>query len=281
MRRRQLPRVPNKREREKEKGRPHTIRTPHTQITIPKLRFARSHDTRRHERRCTCQTRSEPTTCDEAYGGRLRRGRIQAEGNRAPSDGAARPAPLLPPPSHYHEGRFRPASAFGMRARVPQSLDVGVGEPGSAPPRFRSLLLLSTGRTIDHRCARLVPRSALTAMNACACGNPRICGIGHGIESHLLHTTSTRGARSGFAGTAAAGAGATASAGAEASTAPAAAEATPSLPPLELRRWLVGEAPLPFERLVAMGGAADGAAAMSPCACSCVSSPAVAAVASS
>ena len=51
---------------------------------------------------------------------------------------------LLPPPSHYHEGRFRPASAFGMRARVPQSLDVGVGEPGSAPPRFRSLLLLST-----------------------------------------------------------------------------------------------------------------------------------------
>ena len=89
MRRRQLPRVPNKRGGEKEQGRPHTIRTPHTQITISKLRFARSHDTRRHERRCTCQTRSEPTTCDEAYGGRLRRGRIQAEGNRAPSHGAA------------------------------------------------------------------------------------------------------------------------------------------------------------------------------------------------
>lgn len=59
----------------------------------------------------------------------------------------------------------------------------------------RGLLPLRMGRIIDQRCARLVPRSALTAMNAWDAGNPRICGIGQGIASHLLQITSRRGLR--------------------------------------------------------------------------------------
>ena len=53
----------------------------------------------------------------------------------------------------------------------------------------------SSGWIISQRWARLVPRSALTAMKAWSLRSPWIWGIGHGIRSVLLHTTSTRGGR--------------------------------------------------------------------------------------
>ena len=48
------------------------------------------------------------------------------------------------------------------------------------------------GATIVHIWPRFVPRKALTAMNACSGLSPRLCGIGHGIVSVLLHRTRTR-----------------------------------------------------------------------------------------
>ena len=167
-----------------------------------------------------------------AYGGR--HGRPHTGGRQPSAEDGRRPAPS----SRRRRTITRDDSdlrAFGMRARVPQSLDVG--EPGSAPPAS-GRCCCSTPETIDHRCARLVPRS-LAAMNACACGRPRICGIGHGIQSHLLqrarvehgrlrrHGCCCRRHRLSWCGS---------------PRRPQQAEAA-LIAPLELRRWLVGEAP--------------------------------------
>ena len=141
-----------------------------------------------------------------------------------------------------------PASAFGMRARV-LSRDVSVGEPGS---RHRaSLLLLQHREDHDHRCARLVPRSALTAMNACACGNRGSAASGM-ASSRTCCTQRARVEHGAASPARPAGAGATASAGAGLHGARRLRYTL--IAPAGACRWLVGEAPLPFE-LVAMGGA--------------------------